>query len=244
MPPKKDTKKADAMINFYDIMPKKFLSTPDNPNFKHHKMNIPFRCITVGGSGTGKTITTLNLIHRFSQGRKGTFSKIYYITKNKNEPALNYLETISDQIIIKEGLENLPNLDKDFPDPRTSDGEQFLVVIDDLVLAKNQTPISNYMMRCRKLNVSVIICSQSYYATPIFQRRNANYIMVLKLGGNREIKQVLNDFGFNMSNEQLVKMYEYATSEKFSPLLIDCEAPPEERFRRGFLEVLSPDDFV
>jgi hypothetical protein len=34
-------------------------------------------------------------------------------------------------------------------------------------------------------------------------------------------------------------LYEYATKEKFSPLLIDMEADKDSRFRKGLTQVLS-----
>jgi hypothetical protein len=36
-------------------------------------------------------------------------------------------------------------------------------------------------------------------------------------------------------------MYKYATKEKFSALVIDME-DMDKRFRKGFLEILNPDD--
>jgi hypothetical protein len=39
-------------------------------------------------------------------------------------------------------------------------------------------------------------------------------------------------------------MYEYATQEKFSPLLIDLEEDPYKRFRKGFSEILDPAGFA
>jgi hypothetical protein len=39
-------------------------------------------------------------------------------------------------------------------------------------------------------------------------------------------------------------MYEVATKEKFSPLLIDLEAEPYKRFRKGFTQILDPNVFA
>ena len=105
-------KKGNEIIHWYQEMPKSFLDTPDNPNFHLHQMKIPFRLCCVAPSGSGKSNLILNLIHLFSSGKKGTFSSIFIITKNKNEPLYNYLVSKAPQIMIKEGLENAPQLDK------------------------------------------------------------------------------------------------------------------------------------
>jgi hypothetical protein len=192
----------------------------------------------VAPSGSGKTNFLVNLIHLFSSGAKGTFADITIITRNKDEPLYKYLTTKCEQIQVKEGLQNIPPLDK--MDKR----ENHLVCFDDLVLAKDQSAIENYYIRARKLNCSVIYLSQSYFRIPKIIRNNCSYMVILKLSGNREVNLILSEFGLGVSREQLLAMYEYATKEKFSPLLIDLEEEPTKRFRKGFEEVLDPSKFI
>ena len=235
MPPKKKIKEEavpSKPINFYDVMPKEFLNEAENPNFHLHGLKLPFRMAIVAPSGSGKTNWLLNLIHLFSHGR-GTFPDITIVTRNKNEPLYEWLQTKSDQIQIKEGMENLPPLDKfdkDF---------NHLVVLDDLVLAKDQSRIENYYIRARKLNVSVIYISQSYFRIPKIIRQNLSYLVLLKLSGERELKLILSEGGLGLDRDQLLGLYNYATSEKFSALIIDYEAPLEKRYRKNFLEYLA-----
>lgn len=219
-------------INFYEVMPREFLNEADNPNFHLHNLKLPFRMAIVAPSGSGKTNFLINLIHIFSQGR-GTFPDITIVTRNKDEPLYNYLASLSDQIQIKEGMESLPQLDKydkDF---------NHLVVLDDLVLAKDQSRIENYFIRARKLNVSVIYISQSYFRIPKIIRQNLSYLVLLKLSGERELKLILSEGGLGLDRDQLLNLYEYATAEKFSALVIDYEAPIEKRYRKNWLEYLA-----
>ena len=64
-------------------------------------------------------------------------------------------------------------------------------------------------------------------------------MILLKLSGNREVNMILSEFGLGITKEQLLMLYEYATAEKFSPLVIDMEEDATKRFRKGFLEILS-----
>ena len=64
-------------------------------------------------------------------------------------------------------------------------------------------------------------------------------MVLLKLSGNREVNMILSEFGLGVSKEQLIELYEYATKEKFSPLIIDMEADKDSRFRKGLIEILS-----
>jgi hypothetical protein len=41
-----------------------------------------------------------------------------------------------------------------------------------------------------------------------------------------------------VSKEELLQIYNHATSEKFSPLVIDIDADATKKFRKGLLEVL------
>ena len=231
--PKEEPKAVNPqVINFYERMDKKFLDNAENPNFELHHLKIPFRMCIVAPSGSGKTNFLLNIIHLFSQG-KGTFADISIITRNKDEPLYRFLQSKNDQIQIKEGLENLPVLDK------FDKTINHLVVCDDLVLAKDQRAIENYYIRARKLNCSVIYISQSYFKIPKIIRNNCSYMCLLKLSGQREVNMILSEFGLGVSKEQLLALYDYATKEKFVPLLIDMEAQPADRFRKGFLEVLK-----
>ncbi len=237
MPPKKKKEKKEdepdgTIKNLYEKIPKELLDKVENPNFHLHQLKLPFRMCIVAPSGSGKTNFLVNLISIFS-ANKGTFQSITIITKNKDEPLYRWITSKSDQIIIKEGLSNTPPLDK-------FDKElNHLVVWDDLVLAKDLSMVENYYIRARKLNVSVIFISQSFFKIPKIIRNNCSYMVLLKLSGNREVNMILSEFGLGITKEELLELYKYATAEKFSPLLIDMEEDATKRFRKGLLEILD-----
>lgn len=234
MPPKKKNGDVPTGIieNLYEKIPKELLDKVENPNFNIHKLKLPFRMCIVAPSGSGKTNFLVNLLSMFSVG-KGTFASINIITKNADEPLYKWIKGKSDQIVIKEGLTNTPPLDK-------FDKElNHLVVWDDLVLSKDLSMVENYYIRARKLNVSVIFISQSYFKIPKIIRNNCSYMVLLKLSGNREVNMILSEFGLGVSKEELIELYEYATREKFSPLLIDLEADKFNRFRKGLIEIIG-----
>jgi hypothetical protein len=227
------------MINFYDVMPKDLLPKADNPNKSLHQIDLPFRMCIVAPSGSGKTNFLLNLIALFSKGR-GTFASITILTRVADEPLYNFLKLKAENIQIKEGLSNTPPLDK------FDKEENHLVIWDDLVLAKSLEMVENYYIRARKFNVSCIFISQSYYHIPTMIRKNCSYMVILKLGsGKREIKMIMSEFGMGLEQEQIMNMYEYATDTKFVPLLVDMNtADKYKKFRKGFLEILNPDEFL
>jgi hypothetical protein len=64
-------------------------------------------------------------------------------------------------------------------------------------------------------------------------------MVLLKLSGEREVNMILKEFGLGVTKEELIEIYEFATKEKISPLLIDMEESPDKRFRKGFLDILD-----
>ena len=226
------------VVNFYEKMPSQFHDVKlPNPNFNLHNFNIPFRLCCVAPSGSGKSNWVTNLISLFSKGN-GTFSYVYIICKDSSEPLYRYLASLSDQIVIKEGLHNLPPLDKFDKDVAT------FVIIDDCQLEKDQSRICEYYIRCRKKSVSIAYLAQNYYSIPKVIRANCNYMVLLKMSGQRDLGMILKDTGLGLEKDQLLRMYEYSTDTKFVPLIIDVESTTkDQKYRKGFQQYLNADDF-
>lgn len=228
--PAKSGKKKD-IENIYEKIPKNMLDNAENPNFHLHNLKLPMRMCVVAPSGSGKTNFLVNVIAKFCEG-KGTFADITVITRNADEPLYRFLKKKCDDIQIVEGLNNTPVLDKMDKDVN------HLVVFDDLVLEKNQERIKNYYIRARKLNCSVIYLSQSYFAIPKIIRNNCSYLVLLKLSGHREVNMILSEGGLGIDKDTLLRLYQEATNEKFSPFIIDYEEDPSKRYRKGLLDIL------
>ena len=223
------------IVNLYKHIDKKFLQKSDNPTFHLTGMTLPMRCLVVAGSGSGKTNWLCNYLLATSSGR-GTFSKIQIITRDKSEPLYEWLTSACPQITISEGLQSLPALD----DKNFDKSVNSLIILDDLVLSKDLSSVEQYFIRCRKKNVSIIFLSQSYYKVPKIIRGNTNYLVLLRLSGQKDVSLIMSEYSLGVDKERLMQIYEEATSEKFVPLIIAMDAPKEERFRKGFATMLPP----
>jgi ABC-type dipeptide/oligopeptide/nickel transport system ATPase component len=230
--PKKQGKA--ELIDWYKKIPKKYLLKTHNPNFNLHGIKVPFRMLIIGNSGSGKTQTLLNLMHNFG----ATFQNIAIITKNKHEPLYEYLEdkTKDQGLTITEGIAGLPDLDK------FNKEEQTLIVLDDLVLEKQQGKIEEYFIRARKLNCSVIYISKSYFLVPKIIRQNLSYLIVKQVSSFRDLKLIMSEYSLGIDKVQLKDIYETSTAEKQDFLLVDLEAPPKDRFRKNFTEIFDIDE--
>lgn len=227
------------MENWYEKIDRKFLDVQhNNPNFNLHGFKIPFRACVVASSGAGKSNLVVNLISLFCKG-KGTFNTIHIICKDAEEPLYKYLASKSQAIIVKEGLHELPDLDK------IDKSDCTLVIIDDMVLEKNQRQVCEYYIRCRKKSVSIMYLSQSFYGIPKVVRINCSYLILLKMSGDRDVSMIMREAGLGLTKPQLMGMYEYATDTKFSPLIINIEESDKtKKFRKCLTEYLNPNDYL
>jgi len=224
----KQSAEPSDLIDWYKKMPKKFLLKTHNPNYEKHKINVPFRMLIIGGSGAGKTQTLLNLIHIMSN----TFQNIIIVTKNKHEPLYEFLEDkMKDGLQIVEGIDKMPDLDK------LDKEEQTLIVMDDLVLERNQKSIEEAFIRGRKLNCSMVYISQSYYRVPRIIRQNLNYLIIKRLNELGDLFRIMREYSLG-EKEKLKALYEKAVStNKQDFLMVDLDADPAERFRFNFNEI-------
>ena len=153
------------MINLFSI-------TNEN-NKKHnqkwpHLPDHPYRILIIGGSGSGKTNTLLNLIKE--QDYHNVFDKIYLYAIDLSEPKYEYLIKRREDAGIKNV--NNPNAfmvcsntmddayeDIDNYNPKRN--KKVLIVFDVMIAdimtnKKFEAIIKESFIRCRKLNISLV----------------------------------------------------------------------------------------
>jgi len=224
------------IVNFYEKLPSKYKSKYDNPNYENHLINLPFRMLIVGSSGSGKSNVVVNIIQKFND----TFGNVKICCKDKNEPLYKMLSDKLDpkSFQIYEGFKKIPSLDdKDEFDPSL----QHLIVFDDLCLEKNQSVIEDYLIRGRKIakGVNILYLTQSFFKCPRVVRMNCNYIILKKVGSTRDLTCILKEFSLGVDINQLKKIYKNNVKNMTDFLLIDLDTTDDKRFRKGFKEILK-----
>ena len=61
-------------------------------------------------------------------------------------------------------------------------------------------------------------------------------MVILKLGGTRDINSLLREVSIGLTKEQLLEMYKEATKIKFDVMIINLEKSGNERYRKNFLQ--------
>ena len=103
-----------------------------------------------------------------------------------------------------------------------------------MVLEKDLSQVENYFIRCRKFGWSIIFITQSWFKVPKTIRLNVNYVAILKIGSKRDLNLILSEVGIGVSKEELIGMYDHATSKKLDVLLIHVEKSPSQKFYHNF----------
>lgn len=201
-----------------------------NPKYREHLIDVPFRMVVIGGSGAGKTLFLCELIHRTS----GTFEEIIICLRSKHEPLYELLEKKGKgQVVIHEN--KIPDIEE------FKDSKQRMIVFDDLILDKKlQVRIGEYYIRSRKYNMSCVYISQSFYAIPKIIRQQANYIVLKKLGSDKDIKMIIREYSLGLSIDELMHLYKQCTKTKLEFLMLDLNND-KSKYRHCFAPVKIDD---
>ena len=220
------------LVNFYTLKEVKDLKEQSyNPHFNETDIEIPSRTAIIGASGSGKTISLLNYILI----TPNTFGHITIVTK-QNEALYEFLDKKlkGKNITIYYDLDKLPE-PRDFPNKEL----QNLLIFDDQVVTKNQSKIINYFIYGRKVGAGITIfyLTQSYYSVPKTIRAQLSYIFLIKINQKRDLNLILLDSGDMLGKDQLKKLYDDATKEKFNFLKINLNTSDlNKKFSKNFIE--------
>ena len=89
-----------------------------------------------------------------------------------------------------------------------------------------QTIIKELSIRCRKLNISLVFITQSYFPVPKEVRLNSTRYLTMKIHNKRELQEIATDHSADIY-EDFMKIYKKCTSEPYSFLTIDTTLPAQ-----------------
>ena len=201
-----------GITNFYEHKSvQKKLDKNEIKGYEDHQISLNSRIACVASSGSGKT----NWLLGFISLSTGSFSHIYVCYK-ASEPLYEFLaERVGDEnITFFTDLSLMPTVNE------LAAGNK-LVIFDDQVneSAKKQSIITDYTIRCRKFQCTLIILSQSYFGIPKIQRGQLSYLVLLKISSSKDLALILRDFSLGIDRDQLLEMYKIAVSDGFGHFL-------------------------
>ena len=112
------------------------------------------------------------------------------------------------------------------------------MIADIMRSEKFKAIVKELFIRCRKLNVSIVFITQSYFRTPKDVRLNTTHYILMKIGSKRELKYIAEEKLGYLDYKDFLKIYNYCTKEPYS-FMIDTSPTATITFKKNFNEPID-----
>ena len=102
------------------------------------------------------------------------------------------------------------------------------------ILIVSNSIVTELFIRDRKLNISLVFITQSYFKVPKDVRLNTTHFFIAKIPNKRELQQISLNHSSHISTKDFIKIYEKCTAEPYSFLVNDTTLASDNplRFRK------------
>ena len=105
-------------------------------------------------------------------------------------------------------------------------------MIADMESNKKLSPkVTELFLRGRKLNISLVFISQSYFKVPKTIRLNATHYFIMKIPNKRELQQIKSNHSPDTDFKDFMKLYKDYTKEPCSFLVNDTTLSSDNSLR-------------
>ena len=111
------------------------------------------------------------------------------------------------------------------------------MIADNLSNKMFEAIIKELFIRCRKLNISLVFITQSYFAVPKDVRLNSTHYLIMKIDSNRELQNIAINHTADIDYKHFVNIYRECTKKSYSFLITSTMLPASDplRFRKNLL---------
>ena len=159
----------------------------------------PYRILIIGGSGSGKPNVLLNVINN-----QPDIDKIYLYAKDpyeaKYQHLINKRESVginhfNDPKAFTEYSNDMRNVYKNINYYNPYKENKILIVFDDMIAdmihnKKLNSIVTELFIRGRKLNISLVFITQSYFKVPKDVRLNTTHFFIAKIPNKKELRDI------------------------------------------------------
>ena len=206
----------------------------------------------IGGSGSRKTNTLLNLIKE-----EDDIDKISLYAKDLSEPKYEFLikkrenagiKHINDSNAFIECSNTMDEFYENINDYNPSRQRKILIVFDDIIAEimsnkKVHAIIKELFIRCRKLNILLVFITQSCFFVPKDVRLNSTHYLLIKINNRKELQNIAINDSAVIYYKDFMKLYRECTREPHSFWTIDTTllASDPLRFRKNLFDSYKND---
>ena len=150
----------------------------------------PYRILIIGGSGSGKTNVLLNLINNqpdidkiYLYAKDPYEAKYQYLINKPGKVGLDHFNDLKAFIDYSNDMQDVyRNIENYNPNKKRKILIVFYDMIADMINNKRLNPVvTELFIRGRKLNISVVFITQSYFKVPKDVRLNSMHFFIMKI---------------------------------------------------------------
>ena len=204
--------------------------------------------LIVGPSASGKTNTLLHLINNLHP-----IDKIYSYAKDMHEPKYEYLinkreksgiKNLNDPHAFIEYSDDMSDVLDDINNYNKNRDKKELIVFDDMIADieynKNfKRIIKELFYRARKINVSIVFITQSYFRALKDARLNSTHYILMKIGNKKELKRIAEEKSGHLDYKDFLKICNCCTRKPYSFMTIDTTRTASLTFKKKFNEPID-----
>ena len=113
-----------------------------------------------------------------------------------------------------------------------TDKEKFDEIIAGIIANKKfQAIIKELFISCRKLKISLLFITRSYFSAPKDVRLNTTHYLIMKINNKRELQNIAINHSADIDYNDFIKVYRECTKEPHYFLTIDTTLPASDPLR-------------
>ena len=167
-------------------------------------------------------------------------SKYEFLIKKREDVGIKYC---NDPNAFIEYSNNMDDVYKNIDDYNPNRKRKILIMFDDMTAdimtnKKFQAIIKELFIRCRKLNISLVFITQSYFSVPKDVRLNSTHYLIMKIKNRKELQNIAINHSADIDYKDFVKIYREYTNKPDPFFTIDTTLPASDPLR--FRKILLP----
>ena len=91
--------------------------------------------------------------------------------------------------------------------------------------------VTELFIRGRKLNISIVFITQSYFKVPKYVRLNSTHFFIMKITNKRELQETALNHSSDIDFKDFLNIYKKCTKDSYSFLVNDTILPSDDRLR-------------
>ena len=122
--------------------------------------------------------------------------------------------------------------------------QKILITFDDIIAdiinnKKLNSIVTQLFIRGRKLNISIVFITQSYFKVPKDVRLNSTHFFIMKIPNKRELQQIALNHSSDINSKDFIKIYKKCTAKPYSFLVNDATLASDNplSFRKSLLKI-------